>query len=100
MCSSDLLGKHVMRLRYEDLLSDPIGTLECIETWCKLDLSETKKYIDENLPFEVGHIVTGNRLRKNSKVVFQPGKDKEPLINAKIRILVSIMRGWKWGLRF
>jgi hypothetical protein len=94
------LGKHVLQLRYEDFLSDPAGTLESIETWQGLDLSEIKKNIEENAPFEVGHIVTGNRLRKKGKVFFQAGKVKEQLKNTKNRILVSIMHVWQWGLRF
>lgn len=95
-----IFGKQVFQLRYEDLLAAPNESLVRIEKWCDLDLSETKNNINENKYFDVGHIITGNRLRKNRNVFFQPRKSKEKVLDIKSRFFTSVMTGWKWILRF
>ena len=95
-----MLGSKVIKIRYEDLLKNPSDCLQLIEKFCEIDLSEPKKRIVEDKPFDVGHIVTGNRLRKQSQVYFQKNNKNEPERYIKNHFYVSIMNIWQWGLRF
>lgn len=93
------LGKHVYQLRYEDLIADPIGSLEKIESWGHLDLSTAKKQIKKRRPLDVGHIVTGNRLRRNRQIVFKTDRGNYPAGRWE-KFVIGIMRTWQWVLRF
>ncbi|MBK8970419.1 MAG: sulfotransferase [Hahellaceae bacterium] len=58
-------------IRYEDLVTDPDGTLTRIEKALGLDLSRAKHLVNTNSPLSPGHIVTGNRLRKSASIIFR-----------------------------
>ncbi|MCI5137306.1 MAG: hypothetical protein D3922_02555 [Candidatus Electrothrix sp. AR1] len=98
MACSRLRGD-IFYMRYEDLIADPLKSLEMVESWSGLDLTESKQRVEQKIPFEIGHVVTGNRLRKKGQVVFIRGS-----VNAATteweKILLLIMNGWKWLLRF
>ena len=68
-----LLKSGVLRIRYEDMISNPQETLNRIESWSGIDLSQTKNILAEKQWLESGHIVTGNRLRRQGRVKFRPG---------------------------
>ena len=93
------LGKCVHQLRYEELISNPVGSLEKIESWRGFDLSIAKQHVKNKRPLDVGHIVTGNRLRKNGQVVFKSSKD-EYFVGRWEKFVIGIMQVWKWILRF
>ncbi|MCI5160759.1 MAG: hypothetical protein D3917_01785 [Candidatus Electrothrix sp. AX5] len=95
------LGNQVYQLRYEDFVSSPTDTIEKIERWAKLDLSAAKQRIRSSQPFLVGHIVTGNRLRKKGKVMLK-NNDQGRFASMAFgeKLVVGIMRIWQWGLRF
>lgn len=95
-----LLGKRVFQLRYEDLLSNPKGTLESIETWCGMDLTESKNRLIEQKAFDVGHLVTSNRLRKHGKVKFNSINNSEAVSSLSTKMIVTIMEFWRWILRY
>jgi hypothetical protein len=65
-------GGGLFQIKYDDLASRPAATLKAIENWSGLDLSQAKAMIDQDEFFEIGHIVTGNRLRLKGKIRFQP----------------------------
>lgn len=67
-----LCGDRVLTVNYEQLAQDPLGTLTRIEGWSGYDLSQSKKRISSGASFPVGHIVTGNRIRTQGSVRFQP----------------------------
>ena len=66
------LGPRVLLLRFESLLSDPQRALVRIEKWCGINLSSARQKLKENAWFDVGHIVTGNRLRKQGRIRLSP----------------------------
>lgn len=95
-----LLGDRVTEIRYEDFVSDPINVLERIESSCEIDLSETKSRIKQKRAFDVGHIVTGNRLRKSGEVFLQTKSTMPRVLGISRIILLPFMQVWKWGLGF
>ena len=64
------LKNKVFKLQYDEFINSPIETLSRIEKWAKIDLSEPKNLISRNEELSIGHIVTGNRLRKKGKIKF------------------------------
>ena len=96
-----LLGKeNVFMLRYEDMVSDPRGTLADIVEWSGIDFSESMRMLEAGQAFEVGHVVTGNRLRKQEKVQFRGSDERRTLGTLQEKMAVAMMNGWKWILRF
>ena len=73
--TASLLGRRAMLLRYEDLAADPAGTLLSLERWSGMDLSAARGKIERGESFPVGHIVTGNRLRKEGAVRMDPASE-------------------------
>jgi hypothetical protein len=66
------LQERCFAIRFEDLNRDPHAMLGRIESWSGYSLAETKARISSGGWFDVGHIVTGNRLRKKGRVKFEP----------------------------
>jgi len=95
-----IFRKNLIEIRYEKLIENPVGTIERIEQWSKLDFSRTKTYLKEDKRFEVGHIVTGNRLRKKSEVKFKSGGNNIHLSGLKNTLVLSLMKIWQFVFRF
>lgn len=85
------LGSRVLHVRYEEMVADPQGTLTRIEEWCDLDLSLAREMLTQNAWFDVGHIVTGNRLRKKGRVKFKPNVAKPRMSALAPRLSTKIM---------
>ena len=66
-----LLRKKVVKIRYEDLVNNPLQVFSRLETFLKLDLTDVKNKIIDKQPFSLGHIVGGNRLKKNKEIYFR-----------------------------
>ncbi len=89
------LKENVMIINYETLIEQPIVVLERLEKFLDTDLSVTKDKIRSESTLEVGHIVTGNRLRKNKALRFKQGKPAEINANFRQKIALVIMRAWR-----
>lgn len=63
-------------IRFEDLNRDPAATLDAIEAWSGYSLAAARARVAAGDWFDVGHIVTGNRLRRQGRVRFDPGPAK------------------------
>jgi hypothetical protein len=94
------LGSKVLGVRYEELIKNPHETLKKIEKWAGIDLSETKKKLDMDELLEVGHIVTGNRLRTKGRVRFRPGPGPEMVKSSGVRIAVFFLELYRRLLGF
>ena len=81
----------ICHIRYDDLIVDYVGTLKKIEEGLSLDLSAVKEKIKRQDFLEVGHIVTGNRLRKKGRVRFEPRREGRDLKDFSEKITVMIM---------
>ena len=59
---------------FEQLMEQPGTVLSRIEKLIGICLEETKRNIDQDEFFKIGHIVTGNRLRKKGRVKFKANR--------------------------
>jgi hypothetical protein len=70
ICSEMSPGRS-LRVRYEDLVCNPSGTLSNIGDWMNLDLSTVIDKITQQIPLESHHAIAGNRLRMNPDIILQ-----------------------------
>jgi len=98
--ASALSGRRVYRLSYEALLANPNRVLREIEAWSGVDLSDVRGQLNKEKPFPVGHLVTGNRLRKQGEVRFEPRMNNAAPAGLKAKAAVVVMNGWRWMLGF
>lgn len=61
-----------LRVRYEDLMADPEGTLRQVGQFVGVDLTDVISAVREQRPLAVGHVVGGNRTRFNRTLVLRP----------------------------
>lgn len=68
------LGPRLLRVSYEEIMSEPVEALKRISRWSGHDLGHVIDSLRDNRWLDVGHMVTGNRLRKQGKIKFKPRK--------------------------
>ncbi len=66
-----IFRKKVIKIRYEDLINNPNSLFDRLESFLNLNLQDIKGKIERKQAFEVGHIVGGNRLKKNKEIYFR-----------------------------
>ncbi len=94
-----LLGKRsVHRVTFENLIADPEQFLTSLSTMEHLDVSPVLHRLREGELFEVGHIVTGNRLRRKGAVRLHSNIHKEFPVGLMARVSVSLMRTYRMFL--
>lgn len=71
------LGARVLDLTFEALLSDPLGALRRIEAWSGLPLDAARRIVEAGSPLPPGHVLTGNRLRREAAVRFRGDRDHD-----------------------
>lgn len=89
----------VLELSYERLCRDPTGTLAAIERWSGLDLSQPRERLMAGAAFDVGHLVTANRLRERGSVSFRPERGVD-LAGRGARLTARLLEGWRRLLGF
>jgi len=88
-------------IRYEQLVSNPVGTLRRIESWSRIDLSDVIRRIEVNRAFEIGHILTGNRVRyAGTTNLISPEKVPENPLAGAAAIISRILERYRGFLRF
>jgi len=95
-----LLRGRVHPLSYESLLSAPDESLSQLEKWAGINLTDARKRLQANQSFAVGHIVTGNRLRKQGEVYFKSGLDDRTPGGFGAMLAVVVMNTWRKVLGF
>ena len=98
--SSFFIPKFVS-IRYERLVQNPVRELEKIECDLNVDLSGSKRAVANKEGMSPGHIVTGNRLRKKSQIIFET-RQKNHTVNmpAGARALGFLLVVYRNALRF
>lgn len=81
----------VHRLTYEALAADPAATMERLGRWLGRDLSEVAARLRDGAPFDVGHVVTGNRLRKRRTMRFEPHHAADRPEGVRARAAAALM---------
>jgi len=93
------LGSALLRVRFEDLHEDPDGTLARIARFAAVDLSVARRKVRDGEPLTPGHIVTGNRVRREKRIVFR--REAMPEVSGwRDRLTVGLMRAWRFLLGF
>ena len=73
------LGDRALHLRYDDLVVGPDKAIAKIERWWGRDLSRVRDTLRRGDSLDVGHIITGNRIRKQEHIVFDPSAAHAPV---------------------
>ncbi len=58
-------------LKFEELTENPVEILSDLQRWSGLNLAESIEKIECNAGLNVGHIITGNRVRMNKELKFE-----------------------------
>ncbi len=66
-----IFRKKVIKIRYEDLINNPNSLFDRLESFLNLNLQDVKGKVERQKAFEIGHIVGGNRLKKNKEIYFR-----------------------------
>lgn len=88
-------------IRFEDLNRSPEAVLTAIERWAGYSLASAKAKLAEGDVFDVGHIVTGNRIRKKGRVRFEPSAAGSSVpSSAARRVLASVLEKYREWMGF
>jgi hypothetical protein len=99
-CVRSRLGERCFAIRFEDLNGDPATTLGAIEAWSGYSLAASRSRLSADEWFDTGHIVSGNRLRKQGRVKFAPSSTVNVLPGAAARLLARAMEAYRRLLGF
>ena len=72
------LQDRCIAIRFEELRSNPLEVIQKIERWSGLSFPQARRKLARSEYFAVGHIVTGNRLRKQGRVRFEASEGTPP----------------------
>jgi len=89
-----------LTIAFEDLMRDPQTTLRTIEAWSGHSLATSRSLIASGGLLDVGHIVTGNRLRKKGRVTFEPKPPESPELGFGARIISAALEAYRRLLGF
>jgi hypothetical protein len=88
-----LLGEDCLVVSYEKFIENTVCELEKIELFAKLDLSKAKSIASVKGNYEVGHIVTGNRLRKKKNLQINK-QASEKRVGLVMLLATSLVQTW------
>jgi hypothetical protein len=75
-------------LRYEDLVARPANALSSLLKWMQLDPEPVIRRLNDGRGFDVGHSLSGNRMRSGSSTVrIRPDSEWEERLPAMTRLL-------------
>jgi hypothetical protein len=89
----------VLRVRYEDLVTEPDAQLERIGSFLGRDLSDVRRKIREGESFPVGHNTGGNRMRRGGAVKLRIDREWERRLPPLDRAVFWVF-AWPWALVF
>ena len=95
-----ILGKRVLPIQFEELVSSPEETLKKIQVWSHADLSQVQKIVNENQWLKVEHIVTGNRLRMLGRLQFCSSHGRKQKYGLLTKSVILFMSAYKLILGF
>jgi len=95
--------RHSIRVRYEDLVSDPAGEIRRIGQLTGLNFGEVTRKVTCGAPLSVGHTVAGNRLRMSGSVRLRPDVEWVDKLSVWDRFTCWAVSGWlarTYGYRY
>lgn len=85
-------GKKI-KLKYESLTSRPLKSIEEIEKSFNINLDIVKYKLNNNIPFNTGHIFDGNRIRLQNKIIFNTHTNNNYQFKIK-NIVMMLFNRW------
>lgn len=79
----------VMRLKYEDLVYDPVRELHRLGVFLNLDLGPVIDAVANQRAFDPGHGIAGNRMRHHGPVLIKPDEEWKHALPQSVKILTS-----------
>lgn len=65
-----VFGDSCLVISFEQLMEDPVSVLVNMGEWSGISFDNAKNILDAGKAFDIGHIVTGNRLRNAKSIKF------------------------------
>jgi len=87
-------------IRFEDLSRNPLDVLAKIEQWSGYSFSSAIRKAAGGDWFDVGHIMTGNRLRKKGRVKFDPAASQSGPSQNHAGWLPALLESYRRLLQF
>lgn len=84
----------ILQVSYESFLADPQATLRSIESLAGIELTDIICKLGKGEEFSIGHLVTGNRLRKKGIIRFNRSLSEHNHEGSVTRMLILLMNGW------
>lgn len=92
LCSRD--RDRYLRVRYEDLVTDPRGTLERVGRFAGVDLSDVISRLESRTPIPLRHVAAGSFHRLEGAIVLRPDFRWRTDLPRATRILFWVTSGW------
>lgn len=90
---------HYLRIRYEDFVNDPAGTLKRFETFLGVSFDRQIEMLRMCQDIPLGHQVAGNRLRAERKIVLRADEEWQARLGRGHRLLFWITC-WPFALLY
>lgn len=78
-------------VRYEELVGNPVSTLEQISAFLQLDFHEVLARIERREAFGVGHLVGGNRMAKTRQITLRQDVEWSQVLSASQQIGIWLL---------
>ncbi|TXT39540.1 MAG: sulfotransferase [Planctomycetota bacterium] len=86
--------KRSVRLRYEDVVTEPQQTLAQVSDLCGLDYSSTVAALLRGDPIRVEHAIAGNRMRMNGSIRIKPDWEWRDRLPVREQAICWLCAGW------
>jgi hypothetical protein len=88
-----LNGSRGMRLRYEDVLSDPAGTLETIGRQLDIDVRPIREHLASGQPVSFRHMDSGSWYRKHGPAPLRADLNSSAALDGRVRLAFRLGAG-------
>ena len=86
--------RNYLRMRYEDFVADPVGSMNRIGDMTGLDLTSIGRRLEAGDPIYPAHQIAGNRLRMNRSIRLAQEETWRSKMPAETRTVFNGMSGW------
>lgn len=97
-----IVNSELLLVRYEDLVTDPIATLETIGNFLNVDVESFIEHVESK--FESGHGVSGNRMRRLGILQFKNDNEWQRKLPSYARVIALLAwplarrYGYEWSM--
>lgn len=88
------LGPQCLVLHYEDFMASPQRELRGLGDWSGIDFSHVQQRIASGEDFDVGHLLTANRLRKQGRVHLRPETPLRQQLPGAHQVAAMVLNVW------